>query len=182
MGFMEQAAAKLARKYGTVSDGKHQGCQVALGNDPSKKVEATYSFSQIIFLQGTEEKGRYELIGDDIKAMAITGVENDGLQIKLLFADGEDCDFLLETGAKKDKDMSKITYLIKVWLGQKKVNLPPDQQRKENLKDIKIFMQSAMLLLVEPSLDLLEEFYKTNDVMEDLDKKLFEITRKKFKK
>lgn len=181
MGFMEQAAAKLARKFGTVSAGKHEGCQIALGNDPSKKVEATYSFSQIIFLQDTEEKGRYNL-DSDVKGMAILGVEEDGLQIKMLFADNEECDFLLETAAKKEKEEKFWVSMIKTLLGQKKTDLTPEQKRMENVKNLKIFMQSTMHLLVESSLDLLEEFYKQNDVMEDLDKKLFAICRKKYQK
>lgn len=177
MGFMEQAAAKLARKFGTVSAGKHEGCQIAMGNDPSKKVEATYSFSQIIFLQGTEEKGRYNLAGDLI-GMAITGVEADGLQIKILFTDGEECDFLLETNQKKVKDMNKLVYLLKVWMGQAKTNMTA----AEAIKDIKIFMQSTMHLLVESSLKDLEEYYKANDALEDLDNKLLAICRKKYQK
>ena len=181
MGFMEQAAAKLARKFGTVSAGKHEGCQIALGNDPSKKVEATYSFSQIIFLQGTEEKGRYNLEGD-VKLIHIAGVEELGLQIRMLFADDEECSFLLETAAKKDKEEKGFVSMIKVWLGQKKTNLTPEQQRKENVKNIKIFAQSTMLLMDAKSLDTLEKYYEDNDVMEELDKKLLAISRKKFEK
>ena len=177
MGIMEQAAAKLARKFGTVSAGKHEGCQVALGNDPSKKVEATYTFSQIIFLQNTEEKGRYELIGD-VKRVAIVGVEEYGLQIKILFADGEECQFLLETAAKKNKEENALVSMIKVWFGLKKTNLTPEQERKENVKNIKIFAQSTMTLMDPSSLEILEEFYKINGVMEDLDKKLLENCRK----
>lgn len=181
MGFMEQAAAKLARKFGTVTTGKHEGCQVALGNDPSKKVEATHSFEQIIFLQGTEEKGRYNLVGD-LKIMAITDVSDDGLTVAMLFSDDESAEFLLETGSKKDREMGFFTRLIKVWLGQKKTDLSPAEARKENVKDIKIFMNSAMILLDKDSLDILEKLYKTNDVMEDLDEKLIAIARKKFAK
>jgi hypothetical protein len=181
MGFMEQAAAKLARKFGTVSEGKHEGCQVVLGNDPSKKVEATYSFSQIIFLQGTEEKGRYNLIGD-MKAIHIEGVEEFGLKLHLVFADGEESRFLLETTEKKEKEQKTFMTMLKTLLGQKKTNLTPEQKRMENVKNIKIFAQSTMELMDAGSLDVLEKYYKTNDVMEDLDKKLFEICRKKFNK
>lgn len=177
MGFQEQAAAKLARKFGTVSAGKHEGCQIALGNDPSKKVEATYSFSQIIFLKDTEEKGRYNL-DSDLKGMAITSVDPDGLQVKILFADNEECDFLLETNQKKIKDMNKLVYMLKVWMGQAKTNMTA----AEAIKDIKIFMQSTMHLLVESSLKDLEEYYKANDALEDLDRKLLTICRKRYQK
>ena len=181
MGFMEQAAAKMARKFGTVTEGKHEGCQVAMGNDPSKKVEATWSFSQIIFLQDTEEKGRYNLIGD-IKLIAIVGVEEYGLQIKILFADGEECQFLLETAAKKNEKENPFVSMIKVWFGQKKTNLTPEQARLENVKNIKIFMRSAMPLLSDISLKALEQYYKTLEVMEDLDQKLINNCRKKTEK
>ena len=179
MGFMEQAAAKLARKFGTVSAGKHQGCQIALGNDPSKKVEATYSFSQIIFVDGTEEKGRYNIAGD-LATMGIFGYDKNGLQIKLAFADGEQCEFLLETAAAKKESVG--VGLLKTFLGQKKSNPTAEEQKQENFKNIKIFMNSMMSLLGPAFLDKLEAYYKENDIYEELDAKLIGICRKAWEK
>lgn len=181
MGFMEQAAAKLARKFGTVSTGKHEGCQIALGNDPNKKVEASFVFTQIIFLQDTEEKGRYDLI-HDLKAVNILGVEEYGLQISILFADGEVCQFLLETAALKNEKENPFVSMIKVWFGLKKNNLTPEQARQENVKNIKIFVRNIMELMDASSVDLWEEYLKVNDVLEDLDKKLIANKRKALEK
>ncbi len=181
MGFMEQAAAKLARKYGTVSEGKHEGCQVAMGNDPSKKVEATYTFSQIIFLQDTEEMGRYNLVGD-VKMIKLVDLEETGFQVKIFFADGEECKFLLETAAKQNEKENMFVSMIKAWFGMKKTNLTPEQERQENVKNIKIFMRSTMPLLDATSLTALEMFYKNYDVMEDVDAKLIALNKKRFEK
>ena len=170
MGMMEQAAAKLARKFGTVSEGKHKGCQIALGNDSSKKVEASVSFTQIIFLDGTEEKGRYE-ITKDFSTMAIFGIEETGLKMKLAFRDGEDCEFILET-AKED---SFVTSLIKTFIGPKRT---PEEKHMEKYRNIKIFMRSMMALLMPKSVADLEQYYKDNNIMEDIDAKLIAICKK----
>ena len=179
MGFMEQAAAKLARKFGTVSEGKHKGCQIALGNDPSKKVEMTAGFEQIIFVDGTEEKGRYNITGD-LVTMGIFGHTEDGLDIKLAFKDGEQCQFVLLT--EKGKHEGFVATLLKTFLGQKKSNATEEEKKQENFKNIKIFMQNMMQLLSPTFLDELEAYYKENDIMEDLDKSLFKICRKAHQK
>ena len=88
------------------------------------------------------------------------------------------CQFLLETAAKKNKEENALVSMIKVWFGLKKTNLTPEQERKENVKNIKIFAESTMILMDPSSLEILEEFYKINGVMEDLDKKLLEKYRK----
>ena len=50
MGFMEQVAATLSTKYGVVTSGKFEGCQIALGNPPEQKVATANSFSFITIL------------------------------------------------------------------------------------------------------------------------------------
>lgn len=175
MGFMEQAAAKLSTKYGTVAEGKHKGCQIALGNDPSQKVELTDGFSQIIFVDGTEEKGRYNIAGG-FQKIEILSSDEKGLQMKLNFADGEMCSFLLETAAAKKE--SVVVSIMKIFTNQ--YNLPPEQKKKENFRHLKVFMRNTMPLLTLQSLVDLMKYYNANKIMEKADLEVFEQCKKAF--
>lgn len=80
--------ATLATKYGEVIDGKHNGTTVALGNDPKKSVGLETSYSQIIFLDGSTEKGRYN-IGNDVVALRINSYCYDSISVTVDYSDSE---------------------------------------------------------------------------------------------
>ncbi len=126
MGKLEEIAAQLATKYGTVKSGKHEGCEVALGNPPSdKKVEAVKEFTQIIFVAGKEEKGRYDI--ESIKGISVLGKQEDGVDIRITFDNGETSDMLL----KRRKDDSFVATFIKLILGQKPTSGMKEEERGE---------------------------------------------------
>lgn len=82
---------------------------------------------------------------------------------------------MLETAAAKKENVG--IGLLKTFLGQKKSNPTPQEQKMENFQNIKIFMRSMMLLLQPVFLDELENYYKKNGIMEPLDEKLLATCR-----
>lgn len=126
MGKFEEIAAQLATKYGTVKAGKHEGCEVALGNPPSdKKVEAVKEFTQIIFVAGKEEKGRYDI--ESLKSVSVLGKQEDGVDIRITFGNGETSDMLLT----RRKDDSFVGTAIKMLLGKKPTSGMKEEERGE---------------------------------------------------
>lgn len=169
MGFMEKVGATIATKYGTVIEGKHQGNVVALGNDPSKKVEATYSFSQIIFLDGTDEKGRYD-IKEDFKAVKVLEETEKGLKVLALFANDEH--FTLELEWKKEDSFA--VGLLKTFLGAKKADETEQEKAEKKYRPIKVFMESFFVKLTPDTAGFLLSFYEKNNILDDITKESLE--------
>lgn len=103
MGFMdklnkklEEFGASMATKYGVVVDGQYEKCSIALGNPPKKKVETADSFSQIIFIQEKETKGRLD-INEGIldleykETIQFPATGADGYRCKITFFNGDTC-------------------------------------------------------------------------------------------
>ena len=95
MGFFDNILTKvgavIATKYGTVMSGRHEGCAVALGNPPNEKVSVANKMTQIVFVSGTEEKGRYFIEGE-IKSLEKLHYDKEGNKYRLTFVTGETCD------------------------------------------------------------------------------------------
>lgn len=98
MGFFDNLLSKvgaaIATKYGTVISGKHEGCAIALGNPPNAKVSVANKMTQIIFVSGTEEKGRYFIDGE-IKCLEKLHYDKEGKKYRLTFTTGETCELEL---------------------------------------------------------------------------------------
>jgi len=122
MGLMEQAAAKLAAKYGTVQEGKYKGFEIAFGNEPNKPVEVGKKFEQIIFLEDTEEKGRHTM-KEDIAQFAMTAESAEGVTVIIKWKDGEESTALLPV----KKEDSFFAGLVKSFFGKKQ---PTDEAGK----------------------------------------------------
>ena len=125
MGLMEQAAAKLAAKYGTVQEGKYKGFEIAFGNDPSKPVEAGKKFEQIIFLESTDEKGRHNM-KEDIKLFVITAESAEGVTVIIKWNDDEESVALLPV----KKEDSFVGGLLKSFIKKQ----PTDEAGKNKEK------------------------------------------------
>lgn len=171
MGFMEKVAATLATKYGVVTSGKHEGCQIAMGNPPDKKVEASYSFSQIIFVEDNEEKGRYNI---DTLRLTKIGQNDKGIQMRLFFNANEVCEFDLLL-RQEDKFWVK---LLKTFLGQKG-GAQDSAQDQKNLKfhNMVVFFRNTFLIMTKDDIDFFEGYFMDNDVLDDLTKKVIKIYR-----
>jgi len=176
MGFMEQVAATLATKYGVVTSGKFEGCQIAMGNPPEKKVTTSNSFSQIIFVDGNEEKGRYEI---DRVLMLKHGNDDKGVQMSFRLEDGTICEFDLLL-RQEDKFLVK---LLKTFLGQKGGykgdSAAAMQQNEKELKfhNMVVFFQNTFGCMDNSAVDFFEGYFMDNDVLDDLTKKLIKIYR-----
>ena len=167
MGFMEKVGATIATKYGTVIEGKHEGTIVALGNDPSEKVEVTNKFTQIIFLDGTEEKGRYD-IKESFKAIKVMEETEIGLKVLALFNDGEH--FVLELEWKKEDSFA--VGLFKSFIGAKKVDETEKEKAERKYRPIKVFMDTFFIKLSPDTAEFLLKFYKKHDILDEISQKL----------
>ena len=176
MGFMEKAAATLATKYGVVTQGQYQGCQMALGNPPDKKVATSTSFTQVIFVDGNEEKGRYDILK---LRMSVVGHNDKGVQMAVRFTDGKTSQFDLLL-KQEDKLLVKI---LKTFFGQKG-GLNDNAQDQKNLKfhNMVVFFNNTALCMGPADVDFFEGFFMDNDVLDDLTKKLIGLHRAKFPK
>ena len=164
MGFMEKVGATIATKYGTVVEGKHKGTIVALGNDPSQKSGFTNTFSQIIFLDGTEEKGRYD-ISENFKMIRIEGETKKGLMVQGLYNDGEK--FTLELEWKAEDSVG--AGLLKSLIGAKKTNATEQEKAENKYRPIKTFMSTFFGKLSPDSAKFLLDFYRKHDILSDID-------------
>lgn len=165
MGFMEKVGATIATKYGTVSEGKYEGTLVALGNDPSKKIATSYSFEQIIFLDGTEEKGRHN-IKEDIKGISITSETENGLKVVGLFNDDEH--FVFELEWKKEDNFA--VGLLKTFLGAKKADATEQEKAESKYRPIKVFVDSVFSKLSPDSAEFLLKFYQKHNILDDINR------------
>ncbi len=140
MGFMEKLGATIATKYGSVTEGKHKDCLVALGNPPDQKVTTSNKFTQIIFLENKETMGRYD-IGIEAKALRILANDADSCTVAIDFADGESCTIVLTT----PKEDNAAVSLLKKNFGLKsatKVNANGTTETDNSVKyhNIKTFL------------------------------------------
>ena len=104
MGFfdkvLKKAGAFLATRYGVVSAGKFDGCDIALGNPPTENVTTADSFSQMIFFKEQEEVARID-IAEEIKELVFvemihfSATNDDCYSCVITFADGEISKFVL---------------------------------------------------------------------------------------
>lgn len=166
MGFMEKLGATLATKYGVVTDGKHKDCQVAMGNDPQKKVETSYSFSQIIFVEGNEEKGRYDITG---LIMAVRGQNEKGVQLRVYYNQDEYSDIDLQFAAPENVALK----LLKTFGGAKSGPQTPEQK----FHNILVFFRNTFACMRSQDIDFFENYFGSNGVLDDLTEKLIKIYR-----
>lgn len=88
MGFMQKALAKITTKYGTVTNGRYEGYEIAFGSDPNKKVEVGAKPEQILFIDGTEEKGRLN-IDSEIALIHVYEETAEAVRIGIVWSDKE---------------------------------------------------------------------------------------------
>ncbi len=96
MGFFDKVLSKvgatLATRYASVVNGKFVGCNISLGNPPHEKISVANSFSQVIFLKGNEEMGRYN-IATDLEDIEYLGTSELGYRCTLTFTNAETSEF-----------------------------------------------------------------------------------------
>jgi hypothetical protein len=171
MGAMEQAAAKLATKYGVVTSGKYEGCKIAMGNPPDKKVSAAYSFSQIIFVDGSEEKGRYDIVK---LRMLMHGNNDKGVQMSVKLPEGDICEFDLLL-KQEDKFWVK---LLKTFLGQKGgIKDSTQDQMKLKFHNMVVFFNNTFACMTHNEIDFFESYFASNEVLEEVTVKLIQVYR-----
>ena len=164
MGFMDKVGAKIATKYGTVTRGKHAGCQIALGNPPTKAVETSYGFSQIIFVEGATEKGRYDIV-EDLAGFAVLGHDERAIQIMLMFMDEQTCEFNLEI-RQKDK---VVAGLVKGFLGQKTTsNMTPEEALEQQYRGVKVFLKNTAVKFLAKDLEFFRDYLSGLGILDDL--------------
>lgn len=174
MGFMEKAAAKLATKYGTVTRGKHSGCQIALGNPPEKKVETTHTFTQIIFVDNGEEKGRYNLL-EDLIGMTMMSSNDKGFHFILLFKNEENCEFDLEI-KQEDKP---LVGMLKSFLGQKTTaGASPKDKAELQYHNVKVFVQNMGLRMLPKDLRFFRDKFTELGILDNLTNDILDIILK----
>ena len=171
MGFMEKAAAKIATKYGTVTRGRHNGCKIALGNPPDKKVTTSHSFSQIIFVEGSEEKGRYDII-EDLVGMSILSQDDRCFQFLLMFKDEQTCEFNLDI-RQEDKP---VAGLLKSFLGQKNtVNATAEEKLELQYRGVKVFVQNAGIRMMPKDLRMFKAYFDNLGILDSLTSDILDI-------
>lgn len=99
MGFLDKVLSKvgtaLTERYGRVASGKYEGCAIALGNPPTKKVSVAYVFSQFIFIKDDKEVARHNI--DDVldikymETIQFPATGKDGYRCQITFTDGDIC-------------------------------------------------------------------------------------------
>lgn len=172
MGFMEKVGAKLATKYGTVYKGRYNGCQVALGNPPNKKVEFANSFSQIIFVEGSEEKGRYDIM-DGVLGISLLSYDEKAFQMMVVFGEEDYCCFNLEI-RREDKPMAGM---IKGFLGQKTTaGASPEEKLELQYRGVKVFLQNtALKILMAEDLETFRDYLQERNILDELTKKILDL-------
>lgn len=172
MGFMEKVGAKLATKYGTVYKGKHAGCQVALGNPPNKKVEFSNGFSQIIFVEGAEEKGRYDIV-QDVGGISLMSYDEKAFQLAIVFKNEEHCFFNLEI---RQED-TPVAGMIKGFLGQKNtVSASPQEKMELQYRGVKVFLQNtAIKFLISENIQTLRDYLQKRDILDEITMKILDV-------
>lgn len=112
MGFMDNAAGNAVKKFGVVTEGKHQNCIVTMDDGPGKK--GNFVFSQIVFLDEAQEQGRY-VVREDLQEVHYAGFADGGsIKAQLKFKTGEECICQLLV----EKTDGLFASLIKAFLGK----------------------------------------------------------------
>ena len=168
---MEQAAASLATKYGVVSEGKYEGCKIALGNPPDEKVTTANTFSQIIFVDGKEEAGRYNIT--DLR-IASLGETEKGIELVIFFNQDEKSIFTL--AKKEQSDDSFIVTLLKSFIGPKHT---PEQAHADIFHTMVIFFRQTYVIMIGDAVDTFEAYFAKNDVLDELTQKLIALYKAK---
>ncbi len=174
MGKMEQMAAKLATKYGTVSTGKHTGCEVALGNDPSQKVATSNDFKQIIFVNDEGEQGRYDIIRD-FASFEVVSKGETGYKLQLNYVSGEVSTFELIIRP----DDSLVKGFVKKLMGQKTTFGATDEREKMLLKyrGVRVFFNNTFTRYpYDQAMGFIDDF-KTLNIDEPSDEKIVKILK-----
>ena len=166
MGFMEKLGATLATKYGVVTAGKHGGCQIAMGNPPDKKVEVSYSFDQIIFIMEKEEQGRYN-IKNDIKCIHVMGNDDKGVQMQMLFANDDYCEFTLRFTAPENKAVK----MLKAFGG----GSAGPQTAEQKFHNMIVFFRNTFVIMLPSDIAFFEKYFSDNGVLDDLTKELIDM-------
>lgn len=166
MGFMEKLGATLSTKYGVVTSGKHGGCQIAMGNPPNKKVDVSYSFDQIIFVMEKEEQGRYD-IKTDIKCLHVMGDDEKGVQMQMLFANDDYCEFTLRFTPPENKAVK----LLKTFGGGN----PGPQTAEQKFHNMIVFFRNTFAVMLPSDIAFFEQYFGKNDVLDDLTKELIDM-------
>lgn len=165
MGFLQKVAAKVATKYGTVSEGEYKGCEVALGNPPDKKIERANSFCQIIFVDGTEEKGRIFLSRNfEIRCMRVCSITDEGVEIQIEYKDFKTTRFTVPV--RKEDGTGKMA--AKMLLGMKPV-IGGDSEYAIAMKyrRIFVFFLNAMEMFDSLSLRSFYELFEEKNILKD---------------
>lgn len=176
MGFMQKVVATIATKYGVVTEGKYEGAVIALGNDPNGKVEKATQFKQIIFIEGNEEKARFN-IDEDIKILSITGETENGLSVVGLFSDDER--FALEV--KWKKDVPKAVKIASIMGSVFTNGMYIEQSDEEKYHNIKVFMYTVVGKLSPDSLQFLLDFYKQHNILDEANQEILNFCLDRYK-
>lgn len=165
MGFLQKVAAKVATKYGTVSEGEYKGCEVALGNPPEKKIERANDFCQIIFVDGTEEKGRLFLSRDfEIRCMNVLSVNDEGVQVQIEYKDLKTTRFTIPV--RKEDNTGVMA--AKMLLGVKPViGGDSDYAIAMKYRRVFVFFLSTMALFDSLSLRQFYDLFEEKNILKD---------------
>lgn len=159
MGFMQKVGATLATKYGVVTAGKHEGCQIAMGNPPEKKVQTAYSFEQLIFIMDKEEKGRYNIL-KDVKCFHVLSDNDQGVQMQLLLENDDYLEFTLAFKAPE----STAAKLLKSFSGGKS----GPQTAEQKFHNMIVFFRNTFVKMLRSDIDFFEQYFGNNGVLDDL--------------
>ena len=88
MGFMDNTAGNAVKKFGVVTEGKHQNCIMTMDNGAGKGGNAVYS--QIAFYENGQEQGRY-MVREDLQAVHYVTYQTGGPVVQIKFKTGEEC-------------------------------------------------------------------------------------------
>ncbi len=167
----KEIMAKISTKYGTVTEGKHSGTQVALGNDPNgEKVSTSYSalmFEQIIFVEGSEEKGRYNIL-EDFDDMTVIKSTPDNMLVNLAFKSGENA--VIDVGTEKESK-GIMGYIRK--FNEIMQPTPPEKKRERKYYYLVNFLKVMYVLMDVETLMAVADYFQSVDVYTDELKKFW---------
>ena len=164
MAGLKDLAATLTTKYGKVTEGKYLGCDIAMGNPPSDKpVSISYSLSQIIFLDGTEEKGRYNIY-KDIAEIVRESDAPQGYKMSMRLKSGETIKFDLNLVPKDNL----LVNFVKMLMGM----VPKDEQgqQERRMKPVRTFVQNTAGVLSAEDLEYFRKEFVMKGGLDDVTK------------
>ncbi len=160
MAGMEGMMAKLATKYGKVTEGKHSGTEVNLGFDPTAKVKPGTPPTHVAFIDDKEVRGRYE-IGKDVVALKWLEADPDKVVVELKFADGETSTVALAF-PKPESGLAKI---FKIFSGVKPVDLSQPVEKYRLIGGFLLAFARVLDVLQYPAAEVYD-YLKTNGYFE----------------